>query len=158
MYNETYDDYIRSVLGYSNNQFQEYMPNADNRNLELEQYYPDVYKRVYPIVKAKCNECRNNVTNEDIESMTDEIYFQIEHRQPEAKAKPPIVEKRETRQINSGLRDIIKILLIRELLNRPNRPGPRPPYGRPPFGPGPGSRPPFWKRPVITGLLNLYYH
>lgn len=54
--------------------------------------------------------------------------------------------------MNGGLRDLIQILLIRELLNRrrppfrppmpnPPGPGPRPPM-RPPFGPGPG-RPPF---------------
>ena len=60
--------------------------------------------------------------------------------------------KGEKRQLNGGLRDLIQILLIRELLNRrrppfrppmpnPPGPGPRPPM-RPPFGPGPG-RPPF---------------
>ena len=55
-------------------------------------------------------------------------------------------EKRETRQINKGLRDLIKILLLRELLNRPGQrppmpgPGPYPPV-RPPM-PGPGPRPP----------------
>ena len=50
--------------------------------------------------------------------------------------------KRETRQINRGLRDLIQILLIRELLRRfrrPRMPG-RPPMPRPPM---PGPRPPF---------------
>ena len=48
---------------------------------------------------------------------------------------------RETRQFNSGLRDLVKILLIRELLNRPRPFPPRPPV-RPPMPPGPGTRPP----------------
>ncbi|MCI8412212.1 MAG: hypothetical protein HFJ40_07315 [Clostridia bacterium] len=53
-------------------------------------------------------------------------------------------ERREDRQFrNRGLSDLIRILLIRELLGRPNFPGNRPPFrpGRPPF-PG-GGRPPF---------------
>lgn len=49
--------------------------------------------------------------------------------------------KRETRQFNSGLRDLVKILLIRELLNRPRPFPPRPPV-IPPMPPGPGPRPP----------------
>lgn len=61
-------------------------------------------------------------------------------------------EPKETRYCNNGLCDIIRILLVRELLQGPNRPGPRPPYRpgpRPPFGPfppfGPGPRPPFYR-------------
>ena len=72
-----------------------------------------------------------------------------ENKKPEVKVSETTGEKR---QLNGGLRDLIQILLIRELLNRrrppfrppmpnPPGPGPRPPM-RPPFGPGPG-RPPF---------------
>lgn len=52
--------------------------------------------------------------------------------------------QQETRQRNPLLRDLIRILVLRELLGNPGRPRPpfRPPY-RPPFGPGPGPRPPF---------------
>ena len=57
---------------------------------------------------------------------------------------------KEPRFCNNGLCDIIRILLVRELLGGPNRPGNRPPFPppyrpgpRPPFGPGPGPRPPF---------------
>lgn len=59
---------------------------------------------------------------------------------------------KETRYCNNGLCDIIRILLVRELLGGPNKPGPRPPFRpgpRPPFGPfppfGPGPRPPFYR-------------
>jgi len=56
--------------------------------------------------------------------------------------------QQETRQRNPLLRDLIRILVLRELLGNPGRPRPqfRPPY-RPPFGPGPGPRPPFGTQP-----------
>ena len=76
----------------------------------------------------------------------------VENKRPDVKISQKAIENSEKRQINNGLRDLIQILLIRELLNRqrppfrppmpnPPGPGPRPPM-RPPFRPGPG-RPPF---------------
>ena len=210
MYNETYDDYIRSILGYpTNNQFEQYnqeIPqyqgyqeyrnptyntniNISGNNIELEKNYPEIYKIVYPMVTKKCENVRlETFSKDDIENMTDEIYYALEEKQetrvninltnnisntkgpnsPSASTSTNIAkaenrrtdvkiaqtntENREKRQINRGLRDLIKILLIRELLNRPRPPfrppmpnppgpGPRPPM-RPPFRPGPG-RPPF---------------
>lgn len=189
MYNETYDEYIRSILGYPpinsiNNDFLDYR-NQNNYNnisndIELEKCYPEIYKIVYPMVTTKCSNIRSSLTNDDIENMTDEIYYALEERneiqlninltnevrttsqsdtsktaskKPDVKITDSTGEKRETRQINRGLRDLIKILLIRELLNRPGRPphhprppmpgpGPRPPVRppmRPPFRPGPGG-------------------
>ena len=180
MYNETYDDYIRSILGYpARNQFnqfnqgqqeyhgyQEYRNptfntniNISGNNVELENSYPEIYKIVYPMITKKCENVReSNITKDDIENMTDEIYYALESKnetqvnikkRPEVKVSETTGEKR---QLNGGLRDLIQILLIRELLNRrrppfrppmpnPPGPGPRPPM-RPPFGPGPG-RPPF---------------
>lgn len=210
MYNETYDNYIRSILGYpARNQFEQYnqeMPeyqsyqeyrnptfntniNISGNNVELENSYPEIYKIVYPMVAKKCENVRlETFSKDDIENMTDEIYYALEEKQetrvninltnnisntkgpnsPSASTSTNIAkaenrrtdvkiaqtntENREKRQINRGLRDLIKILLIRELLNRPRPPfrppmpnppgpGPRPPM-RPPFRPGPG-RPPF---------------
>ena len=207
MYNETYDEYIRSILGYpTRNQFeqfnqeqQEYQGyqeyrnptfntniNISGNNVELENSYPEIYKIVYPMVAKKCDNMRgNDITKDDLENMTDEIYYALEsrnetqvninltndvnglktanransstssnttkreNRKPEVKVSETTGEKR---QLNGGLRDLIQILLIRELLNRrrppfrppmpnPPGPGPRPPM-RPPFRPGPG-RPPF---------------
>ena len=178
MYNETYDDYIRSILGYpARNQFDQYNQeqqeyqgyqeyrnptfntniNISGNNVELENSYPEIYKIVYPMISKKCNNMREiNITKNDIENMTDEIYYALENqnetrvninlsnvvsstkasnttntinRKPEVKVSETADEKR---QINTGLRDLIQILLIRELLNR----------RRPPFRPGPG-RPPF---------------
>lgn len=207
MYNETYDDYIRSILGYpARNQFEQYnqeMPeyqsyqeyrnptfntniNISGNNVELENSYPEIYKIVYPMVTKKCENVRSETfSKSDIENMTDEIYYALEEKQekrininltnnmsstkaqnnsavstsakvenkrPDVKISQKAIENSEKRQINSGLRDLIQILLIRELLNRqrppfrppmpnPPGPGPRPPM-RPSFRPGPG-RPPF---------------
>lgn len=172
MYNETYDEYIRSILGYppvGTYNYQDFNRNnfESRAEIELEKCYPEIYKIVYPMVSKKCSNSRGNLTNEDIENMTDEIYFALEERneiqlninltndvrtaettkvadkKPEVRVTESTEEKRDTRQINRGLRDLIKILLIRELLNRPGRPG-RPQNPRPPMpGPGgPGPRPP----------------
>ena len=207
MYNETYDDYIRSILGYpARNKLEQYnqeMPeyqnyqeyrnptfntniNISGNNVELENSYPEIYKIVYPMIAKKCENARSETfSKSDIENMTDEIYYALEEKQekrininltndingtktqnssavstsakvenkrPDVKISQKAIENSEKRQINSGLRDLIQILLIRELLNRPRPPfrppmpnppgpGPRPPM-RPPFRPGPG-RPPF---------------
>ena len=129
------------------------------------------------MVAKKCDNMRGDaITKDDIQNMTDEIYYALEtknetrvninltndvstknitrteSRKPDVKISETIGDNSEKRQINSGLRDLIQILLIRELLNRrrppfrppmpnPPGPGPRPPM-RPPFRPGPG-RPPF---------------
>lgn len=174
--NISYDEYIRSILGYppinSNNNitYSKYTNqdiNYENRvDSELEKCYPEIYKIVYPMITTKCSNLIGNITKDDIENMTDEIYYALEEKnevklninltnniktsdlnsasskmaekKPEVKVNKGTGENRETRQINRGLRDLIKILLIRELLNRPGRPN-RPPY--PPM-PGPGPRPP----------------
>ena len=81
MDNELYDEYIRSVLGYSpvNNMDMDInkMQNSIS-NTELEKYYPEIYKIVYPMIKTKCNNCRGTVSRDEIENMVDEIYFAIE--------------------------------------------------------------------------------
>lgn len=190
MYNETYDEYIRSILGYPSHGPQEYQDyqeyrnptfntniNISGNNVELENSYPEIYKIVYPMVAKKCDNMGGEaITKDDIQNMTDEIYYALEtknetrvninltndvstknitrteSRRPDVKISETKGDNSEKRQINSGLRDLIQILLIRELLNRrrppfrppmpnPPGPGPRPPM-RPPFRPGPG-RPPF---------------
>lgn len=173
MYDGTYDEYIRSILGYNQNELYDYGYNdnynnyrmQDNiaiaQNSQLEQSYPEIYKVVYPMVSKRCENVRADLSNEELEKMTDEIYFALESKNETQlninlkndvrtsssvnarKADVSATEspKRETRQFNSGLRDLVKILLIRELLNRPRPFTPRPPV-RPPMPPGPGPRPP----------------
>lgn len=175
--NESFDDYIRSILGYpnTNNMYigstprQNEMAYENIDNSDLEACYPEIYKIIYPMISQRCARVTGTVTKEMVESMTDEIYSAIEvnneinvninlqnevtnnRNEVRTPAKAKITEEsnkgisRENRQFrNQNLRDLIQILLIRELLRRRRRPHPgRPPFpgGRPPF-PG-GNRPPF---------------
>lgn len=126
----------------------------------LENMYPEIYKIIYPMV---CKICMQNnhreITRDLVERMTDEVYSNIEPddrttninntrttlkngdvRNPNAK-EPEI--RNETRQNNFMLRDLIKILILRELIkqNRPGGPIQQPP--RPPIRPPMNQRPPW---------------
>lgn len=189
MYNETYEEYIRSILGYPNyGATYQQQPMAisyerNDQNAEIESCYPEIYKVVYPMVCKACSSNNRPVTPDLIDELTNEIYLSIENdneinvtinltnevggnvenrttngktvTKSSAVSKEASKENRgEDRQFrNKGLQDIIRILLIRELLGRPGRPGPRPPFPpprppmRPPFPPGgPGPRPPIMPR------------
>ena len=138
MYDNIYQEYIRSVLGYperqpmygneiynanyeSRNSYQNFLEsNIENsienraQNQELEKFYPEIYNVIYPEIKEKCEENRGKITEETISKMTNEIYIKIQN---EKKVK----EDRGDRQ-NSGLQDLIRILLLRELLQKPRPP------------------------------------
>lgn len=180
---------IGNSNGFYNNNFNNDF-RMENRE-KLENCYPEIYKLVYPMVLKKCQNSRATITADDIDNMTDEIYYALENKEgielninltnnvsnskdmnlqnlnekrdksnnkTEIKIKEK-TEKRETRQINKGLRDLIKILLLRELLNRPGQrppmpgPGPYPPVRPPMPGPGPRPpvRPPLPPRPPMPG-------
>lgn len=201
MYNNIYEEYIRNIIGYpsntSNNCYscninmeENNYSNSQVTKSKIEQCYPEIYKIIYPMVKKVCNNNLNLNTEEEIDKITDEIYYAIEdnnqinininlenavrtktaenannnrNQKEVVNSKENLSEQsmndtrsREIRRItNNNLRDLIKILIIRELLNRPNirppRP-PRPPHHRPPFpgfpgGPGGGGpRPPIMPR------------
>ena len=116
------------------------------------------------------------ISNELIDQMTDEIYFAIEddnlNRSIEQN-KPRDIQNNQYQKNqenrgnsdrqkvvgNQGLRDLIKILILRELINkpifRPRPPMPRPPRPpRPPMRPGMG-RPPF-NRDLYEQDENIY--
>ena len=82
--NESFDDYIRSILGYQNMNNMYIQNNSNNYNLsnnnreELENCYPEIYKIVYPMVSQRCSTMSQPVTRETVENMTDEIYSAIE--------------------------------------------------------------------------------
>ena len=194
MYNESYEDYIRSILGYPN-----YSSNYDNsynynimrdnnfeRDRQLEECYPEIYKIVYPMVNKACTDNKKPISMELIDEMTNEIYYALETEEIESninlknefkstgnrntassnkleKTKENSGENRQFR--NRTLQDLIRILIIRELLGRPgnfpgNRPPSRPPRPpmRPPFpgGPGQGSRPPIMPREYESFDKNIY--
>ena len=61
-----------------------------------------------------------------------------------------MIQNNTTRQRNTGLNDLIRILLLRELIGRPGFPGfrpPRPPPPPPPRPPRPPMRPPMGPGP-----------
>ncbi len=171
--NESYDEYIRSILGYPNNynmynnsQDDYYMPYRNIQNLqndELENCYPDIYKKVYPIIRNRCSQITEPFSRELIDNLTEDIYSNFEVNNNEVNLNINLQNDvsgssvkqgqtrenrggpsretrtnesfREDRQIrNNLLRDLIRILILREFHNRPNRP-PRPPFP----GPRPGG-------------------
>lgn len=148
MYNQSYDDYIRSVLGYQDSDFRDdfydynYTSLSNNNYDRLDDLYPDIYKIVYPMVQRRCQNLDAPITRENIDMITEELYSNIENGRNQGEVNNS--ESQETRQFNGGgISDIIKILLIRELLGRSRRPCNRPGC-RPPFPPPPG-RPPFYR-------------
>ena len=167
MNDSIYEQYMRNVLGYqamNNNTYDMYYDNWDMSNMlsmnniqmqELENCYPEIYTIVYPMVQRACSQNTRPITRELIDNMTDEIYYSIEDKEMlENRNKE---EKGEDRQIrrNTNLNDLIRILILRELLGRPGLPGGRPPRPRPPRPPmrppmGPPPRP--QPRPGMGGF------
>ena len=188
MYDNQYEEYIRSVLGYpttanmnQNQMYQNEYPNTSQINMrnDLEDFYPEIYKIIYPMVQKACDGNMGANSREEIEQMTDEIYSAIEDNnqinvninlgntisttnmnrmqnrneisKEEIQKKSP--EKQEVKNRNTegesrisprnnNLRDLIKILLIRELLRRRHNHFPP----RPPHHPRPPMRPPIMPR------------
>lgn len=173
---QNYEEYMRSVLGYTPYPERNYTYTDAQEDLyaytdeipameqtqDLTPLYPEIYKIIYPMVCKVCNINTNReLTKELLEQMTDEIYKNTEpeeeeectRKEPPLKngdvrnpnAKEPEVKARETIQQNFLLRDLIRILILKEW-GRPGRPPFRPPFppgGRPPMGPGgPGMPPP----------------
>ena len=176
MYRESYEEYMRNILGYpvnrniydvnenlQYNNYSDYNSNSFDNTSELEQYYPEIYNNIYPKIRDCCLKNTMPINQTLLDNMVEEIYNSIETNQ-ENRSTTSItnttknitttiskfenrnnqVENRQ-RPNNNFLRDLIRILLLRELTDRPGRPPtPRPPFGpgpHPPFNPPP--RPPF---------------
>lgn len=150
MYNSNYEEYMQNVLGYNirpQNTYQmpeniyEMQRGSSYENMDLENLYPDIYRMLQPMVQKVCMRATGVINEEMISSMTDEVYNAMTEETREAKdVKKSSNEVRtgnsqnvrrveEPRQNNFLLRDLIRILIIKELLRR--RPG------RPPMRPGP---------------------
>ena len=187
MYDNQYEEYIRSVLGYpstanmnQNQMYQNEYPNPSQISMrnDLEAFYPEIYKIIYPMVQKACDGNMGANSREEIEQMTDEIYSAIEdnnqinlninlgntisttnlntqnrnelHKEGVQKksSEKQEVENRNTEgesrisPRNNNLRDLIKILLIRELLRRRHNHF----LPRPPHNPRPPMRPPIMPR------------
>ena len=181
-YNMNYDNYERydsytvpTMSPMINNQPMTAMSNIQMQ--ELENCYPDIYRMIYPMVQRACTQNTRPITREVIETMADEIYFAIEDNEITQSRGNESKESKESKTVtvsnkktgdsenrqrvvnNPALRDLITILLLRELIGRPGLPGrppmrPRPP--RPPMRPlmRPPMRPPM--RPQPRGDMESY--
>ena len=155
MYNN-YEEYTRDMnvcpycrQNYYDNMYRG-MQMCDVDNEEMENCYPEIYRIVKPMVKSTCQMYSNQrITKEIVEEMTMKIYTNIETQENrENETQRPLKNgdvinpnaKRENRgnreeRPNYILKDLIKILLINELIgNKPNnnyRPGMAPPPPRP---------------------------
>ena len=152
MYTNSYDDY------YFDTQYLNNRNTTANTNLNtdlIESMYPEIYRIIYPMV---CKVCTQNsqmeITRDLVDSMTEEVYSNVEGEERQSQineAVRPVLKngdvrnpnakeqefRGETRQRNFLMRDLIRILILRELLRRrpmrPPMPPPRPP--RPPMPP-----------------------
>ena len=151
-YRDTYDAEYNDYMNYSNfNIPQQFETNIETSRLES--CYPDIYNLVYPMVKKACSKNNRALSSDLVDELTNEIYNAIEddslnenrtseikNRSIDVKTSSKSIENKtnlirqessskEDRQIrNQGLQDLIKILLIRELINnsgfRPRPPAP----------------------------------
>lgn len=182
MFDESYDNYIRSILGYPIQNTMNYYGYQDNdysstyrqtnNSKELEECYPEIYKIIYPMVTKTCNSIQEPITRDMIERLTDKIYFAIEDNNDinvninltnEVRSGVSNSSKPENRQENkqetskqlNRQRPINRNLrdLIKILILREFLNRPGMRPPRPPFpGPGPGPRPPI--RPPIMPRYN----
>ena len=87
MYNQNYEEYMRSVLGYNPFPTVEY-PNTYEQNIYMtptmhnqaneNDMYPEIYKIVYPMVKKACSNPMQEVTEAEVNRITMEIYMAVE--------------------------------------------------------------------------------
>lgn len=140
MQKSAYEEYMKNVLGYNTvstyNRSNEYYDvndlNYELAEINLEDMYPEIYKTVYPMVQKAYNTNTRDLTEDLIEELTQDIYNNIK--------VDWIIENREEakedrqRRPNNFLRDLIKILLLRQFFGYASRP---------PYPPRPGHRPPM---------------
>lgn len=120
MYYQNYEDYMRMVLGYPINGSNTYERNIikdkafdefDKNEINLENYYPEIYKKINPIVNSICSKY-TNVSADNLESIVEEVYNYIYNNNRN------ISGNRLDKQF---LKDLIKILVIYNLINRKNK-------------------------------------
>ena len=103
---------------------------------DLERMYPDSYRVVYPMVVSTCRNVSMPVTEDMIDRMTDDIYdravadgrinvdisVELETREDSKEEDRQMINRPPRRRSrNRFFRDLIRILLLRELIGR--RPG-----------------------------------
>ncbi len=131
MYN-SFEEYMRNVLGYKNNDLccgNNFQPNnmqtnslnimePTMNNIDL---YPEIYIKVNPLVISRCKSVTSRPTNELVSQIVDEIYLQVAPT-TEVANRVTTNELNKGRRRNDFLRDLIRILVLNQLLNN-RRPG-----------------------------------
>ena len=181
MNNQSYEEYIRSIIGYpmnntyacnscENNFSYSNMENTNDEEM-IRLCYPKIYRLINPMVQKICAENISPINETVITQMTNQIYLAVEGNneinlninlennvrgesndaQVKNENREMVEENRQMRPRNMLLQDLIRILIINELLRRPNRPNrPRPPF------PFPGGRPPMRPRSMDYYEPNFY--
>lgn len=121
---------------------------------EMESCYPEIYKIVYPMVKKVCMKTSGPINRDVLDNMVEEVCSNVEtndrielnitvnndmNKQTCSENRENSVENRQQPR-NRGLNDLVRILILRELLGRPNFNQRPMPGGRPPM---PWQRPPY---------------
>ena len=116
----------------------------------LDEMTSDIYNNIEAdnIVNLNVDVVNNRNEKNSVQHNPHQTIEANESRNSQANTKnvTTSVQNREYRQMNNPIRDLIRILLIRELIG--GRPSPRPPR---PFPPGPGPFPPRPPRPPMPG-------
>lgn len=113
--------------------------NITDANEKINKMYPEIYRLINPIVEKCCNENNEPITQELVEKMVNEIYDVVEEQpdtvvnvnvevsnREEKNIKERNIKQEENRNINSRrrnnflLRDLIKILILNNLLRKNN--------------------------------------
>lgn len=135
---QNYDEYMRNLMGYPNmntsmNPSMFPYSNMDTcSDDDLERMYPETYRIIYPMVCFACDNIRRPVTEEMVDMMTDDIYDRVEadgrinidisievrNEQSNSEEIQENRQQRRPRRRNRFLRDLIRILLLRELFRR----------------------------------------
>lgn len=145
---------------YSNNQIYEDESSFGYNQVNVDNMYPEIYKIIYPMVCKACMNTNENITEDLVSRITNEIYINVENievtkdnrnssnsinnNQISKNIRTDNLSNRtnsaemqtnriEDRNRNPLLRDLIRILVLRELIGMPNRPPIRPPFGPRPF-------------------------
>lgn len=93
----------------------------------LDRMYPDCYRVVYPMVVSACNRVNMPISEEMLDGMTNDIYDRaeasgrinmgMEYRDINSRQFNTFMQERPRRR-NRFFRDLIRILILRELLRR----------------------------------------
>lgn len=120
-----YQNYMRNIYSPYHNSYEPMQKNIK----EIENMYPEIYKILYPVIQKTCSQNNRPISENVLDELTDNIYNIIETDNTFNSSDTIsniINEKnstqdnnRENRKNDTCIKDLIKILLIRELISKP---------------------------------------